>query len=85
LGRHSQSGDAWYEPDVDVQKYLAASTNLYGSRTIKMPVGYEFDITLDGFEKFEVDVRSGLSERRFMVGRGQWSIGGDASYTTARN
>jgi len=50
-----------------------------------MPVGYEFDITLDGFEKFEVDVRSGLSERRFMVGRGQWSIGGDASYTTARN
>jgi hypothetical protein len=44
-----------------------------------MPVGYEFDITLDGFEKFEVDVRSGLSERRFMVGRSQWIIGGDTS------
>ena len=78
--RHSQSGDVWYEPDIDVQRNLVAPTSLYGLGSIKMPDRYEFDIKLGGFERFGNDVRRSLSQRRFKIGRGQWIIEGDASF-----
>tara|TARA_B100000029_G_scaffold278867_1_gene273152 strand:+ start:2565 stop:2948 length:384 start_codon:yes stop_codon:yes gene_type:complete len=83
LVRHSPSADVEYKPGVDVRGKSVAPADLPGSASIKMPDKFEFDITLQVFERLGRDVPKGLNESQLAVarvsvdGRGNVSFNGE--------
>jgi hypothetical protein len=58
--RHHPSADVEYKPGVDVRGKAVAPADLPGSRRIKLPDSYEFDITLQVFKRLRLEVPVGL-------------------------
>ena len=69
LVRHSPSSDAEYKPGVDVRGKAVAPADLPGTNTLKLPESFEFDITLQVFERLGIAVPQGLNETQLTVGK----------------
>ena len=83
LVRHHPSADVEYKPGVDAHGKAVAPADLPGSRRIKLPDSYEFDLTLQVFKRLGLEVPVGLDESALKVGtvsvdkRGNVSFNGE--------
>ena len=68
LVRHHPAADVEYKPGVDVRGKAVAPADLQGSRPLKLPDSYEFDITFRVFERLGIEVPTGLGESELKVG-----------------
>ena len=84
LVRHSPSADVEYKPGVDVHGKAVAPADLGGSRPVKLRETFEFDITLQVFERLGITVAKGLDESELTVGTVSVDKRGNVSFNGER-
>lgn len=68
LVRHYPSADVEYKPGVDVRGRKVAPADLPGSKPLKLSDSFEFDITLEVFERLGIEAPKGLEDTALTVG-----------------
>ena len=68
LVRHHPSAGVEYKAGADVRGKAVAPADLPGSRPLKLPDSYEFDITLQVFKRLGLEVPVGLDESQLKIG-----------------
>ena len=84
LVRHHPSADVEYKPGVDVRGKAVVPADLSGSRPLKLPDTYEFDITLQVFKQLDLTVPAGLEESQLKVGTVSVDKRGNVSFNGER-
>lgn len=84
LVRHVPSADVEYKPGVDVHGNPVVPADLPGSQPLKVPDSYEFDITVNVFERLGRDPPKGLGGTELKVGTVSVDKRGNVSFNGQR-